>query len=93
MRSLILTTLEFAVGFAPQDWRPFAFTMVSAVRATSWGADDERWKEFSALVEKWLRDVIAAAEAADERVARQARIATELFMTREMKRLGLLQAV
>ena len=93
MRALILTTLEFAAGFAPKDWRPFAFTMVAALRATAWPEGDSRWGELAGVVERWLRDVMAAMNAADAEVARHLRTATELFVTREMKRLGLLEGV
>lgn len=91
MKSLILTALEFAIGFAPVAWRAFGLTILTAVRNTSWLEGDTRWDEVAKVVEAWLRDVLLARTETDGDLARQLRMAAELHATRELKRLNLLQ--
>ena len=91
MKSLIVTALEFAIGFAPVEWRAFGLTILTAVRTLPWLEEDLRWDEVAALVEAWLRDVMHARAETDGDLARQLRMAAELHATRELKRLNLLQ--
>jgi hypothetical protein len=91
VKSLIVTALEFAIGFAPQEWRAFAFTVLTAVRNSSWMEDDEQWVEVAKVVEGWLRDVMQARANTDSDLVRQMRMAAELYATRELQRLNMLE--
>ena len=93
MRELILTALEFAIGFVPADWRAFAFTALAVVRQVDWEIGDERWNELSLVIASWLRDAMNASKEMDADLKRQLRVAAELYATRELRRLNLLQVV
>lgn len=93
MRELILTALEFAIGFVPSDWRAFAFTILVIVRQAEWDVGDGRWNELAAVVTSWLRDAMNASKEMDADLKKQLRMAAELYATRELRRLNLLQAV
>jgi hypothetical protein len=93
VKNLLLTALEFAVGFVPSDWRLFALTMLGAVRDANWDREDKRWDDVAKVVASWLRDVMQAGTLPDADVARRMRMASELTVTRELKRLNLLRGV
>lgn len=93
MKSLIVTALEFAIGFAPVEWRAFGLTILTSVRNTSWLESDTRWDDVARIVEAWLRDVMHAQANTDAELGRQLRMAAELHATRELKRMNLLQGV
>jgi hypothetical protein len=91
MKRLLLTSLEFAVMFLKEEWRPFALMMLSGVRRTEWANEDTRWDELSVVIEKWLRDVIRAQSHTDGAILKQMRLAAEVAATRELRRLNVLR--
>ncbi|MBA2666094.1 MAG: hypothetical protein H0U69_03545 [Trueperaceae bacterium] len=92
MKTALTQLLLTLATFLPEAWRPTTRTLAAMVSAAKWHDDDARWTEVMVVINEALRDMQAAGQQTGS-VTKAARVAADLKIGRELRRLGLVDVV
>ena len=87
------TMLRIVSGLVPDQWRAVTLLVASVVASTEWDDSDVRWAEIARVVNELLREIEAAGALAGKDLILAARAAAEVRYTRQLREIGLLEAV